>query len=93
MFYESSFKSPYDTKLATKLATSSSKISKKKEEIRSPIVSYGRPQSANISGERGKIARVGIGLIDSSSRKDDLMVAGKKRYPSTNPREELYRFK
>ncbi len=56
-------------------------------------MSYGRPQSANISGERAKMARVGIGLIDSSSRKDDLMVAGKKRYPSTNPREELYRFK
>lgn len=57
------------------------------------MVSYGRPQSANISGERGKMNRIGVGLLDSSGKKDDLMVAGKKRYPSTNPREELYRFK
>jgi hypothetical protein len=33
---------------------------------------------------------IGIGFVD---KKEEMMITGKKRYPSTNPREELYRFK
>ena len=79
--------------MGTKLATSNSKMTKKKEEIKNPVISNERPQSANISGERRKMSRVGVGLLEGGTKRDDLMVAGKKRYPSSNPREELYRFK
>ena len=52
--------------------------------MKNPVMTYERPQSANISGERKKINKVGVNLIDT--RKDEMIVAGKKRYPSTNPR-------
>ena len=47
--YDSGFKSPYDTKLASKFGSSNPKIPKKKEEVRVPVVTYERPQSANIA--------------------------------------------
>ncbi len=84
LFYDTSFKSPYDSKLASKMVTSNSKMTKRKEEIKNPVLSYERPQSANLSGERRKINKVCMNLIDS--KKDDMMITGKKRYPSSNPR-------
>jgi hypothetical protein len=58
--------------------------------MRNPLMSYERPQSANIAGERRKINNIGVGVVE---KRDEMMVTGKKRYPSNNPREELYRFK
>lgn len=50
-------------------------------------MTYERPQSANISAERRKIKNFGTGFIEKNEKKEDLMVTGKKRYPSTNPRD------
>jgi hypothetical protein len=46
--YDASFKSPYDSKLITKIG-SSNKLGPKKIEIKNPVVAYERPQSANIA--------------------------------------------
>jgi len=40
------------------------KMVKKKEEIKNPMMSYERPQSANIAGERRKTNKIGAGFID-----------------------------
>lgn len=39
-------------------------MTKKKEEIKNPIMGYERPQSANIAGDRRKMNKMGPGLID-----------------------------
>lgn len=87
--YDSSFKSPYDSKLTNKIG-SNNKLMKKKEEIKNPIVAYERPQSANIAAERRKVRNVGPNYFE---KKEEMMVTGKKRYPSTNPRDDLYKWK
>jgi hypothetical protein len=53
-------------------------------------MTYERPQSANIAAERGKMKNLGIGYVN---KREELMVTGKKRYPSSNPRDELYKWK
>jgi len=49
-------------------------------------MAYERPQSANIQADRKKIKNpltygTGIGM-----GREEMMVTGKKRYPSSNPR-------
>lgn len=64
--YDTSFKSPYDSKLMTKIG-SNNKLTGKKTEMKNPVVAYEknpvvayeRPQSANIAAERRKIRNVG----------------------------------
>ena len=87
--YDTSFKSPYDSKLITKIG-SNNKLAGKKTEIKNPVVAYERPQSANIAAERRKIRNVGPNYFD---KKEEMVVTGKKRYPSTNPRDDLYKWK
>lgn len=43
-------------------------MTKKKEDIKNPMMSYERPQSANIAGERRKMNRIGAGFIDSNRK-------------------------
>ncbi len=53
-------------------------------------MTYERPQSANIAAERRKMRNMMPGYSD---KKEQMMVTGKKRYPSTNPRDDLYKWK
>ncbi len=46
-------------------------------------MTYERPQSANIAAERRKMKNVGPGGF---GKKEEMVVTGKKRYPSSNPR-------
>lgn len=61
--YDTSFKSPYDSKLISKIG-SNNKLGSKKPEIKNPIMTYERPQSANIAAERRKIRNVGPNYFD-----------------------------
>ncbi len=79
----STFKSPYENKYVSK-TTSNSKIPKKKEEMKSTMTSgYERPQSANIAAERRKRNMVPNTYLSQNTRKEELMITGKKRFPST----------
>jgi len=55
----------------------------KKDEIRNPVMAYERPQSANIAAERRKMKNLGGNYFDKN---EEMVVTGKKRYPSSNPR-------
>ena len=61
--YDTDFKSPYDSKLITKIS-SNNKLTAKKTEIKNPVLTYERPQSANIAAERRKIRNVGPNYIE-----------------------------
>lgn len=71
------------------------KISKKKEEIKNPMMAYERPQSANIAADRRRLKN---GLLPTAvlGSREEMMVTGlssKKRYPSTNPKDDPYKWK
>lgn len=68
--------------MANKLG-SNNKLSMKKDEIRNPVMAYERPQSANIAAERRKMKNLGGNYFDKN---EEMVVTGKKRYPSSNPR-------
>ena len=80
------FKSPYETKSVGSKIGSFNKLTKKKQEdeFRSPLMTYERPQSANIAAERRKMKNTGSGGFNT--KKEEMVVTGKKRYPSSNPR-------
>lgn len=88
-------KAAYDNKIVGKLGTTTGtnigKNIRKGEEVRKGVLGNDRPQSANIVPDRKK-GKNGY----SGYSGEDLIVTnniGKKRFPSTNPREDLLRLK
>ena len=89
--YDTGYKSPYDSKFPLKYGGLTSKIPNKKQQIKNPIISYGRPQSANIAADRRRMNNLGKQIGQLIDKKEEMSITGKKRYPSSNPREQLYR--
>ena len=59
-------------------------------------MAFERPQSANISAERKRLANQKLQTAMMAGQKEDMMVTGlngKKRYPSTNPKDDIYKWK
>ncbi len=90
------FKNPYEMKMIGKIGTNM-KGAKKKEEIKNPIMTYDRPTSANMNIDKKKPVTKPPGSNPISDKLGyDMMVTGsntKKRYPSTNPKEDSFKFK
>ncbi len=85
--YDNSYKSPYDSKFPLKYGgLTASKIPTKKQQIKNPIMSYGRPQSANIAADRRRMNNLGKQIGQLIDKKEDISITGKKRYPSSNAR-------
>jgi hypothetical protein len=59
-------------------------------------MAYERPQSANIAAERKKMKINQLLPTTAGGGREEMMVTGlsnKKRYPSTNPKDDSYKWK
>ena len=99
------FKNPYEMKQIGKIG-SNPKAIKKREEIRNPVMAYERPTSANISNGGSDKKRVIKPTTTTNPLSEklgyEMMVTGsgpatgssaKKRYPSSNPKEDSFKWK
>lgn len=69
---------------------------KKKEEIKNPLMTYDRPTSANIGSDKKKGTKVVTNNPLTEKLGYDMMITGsnsKKRYPSSNPKEDSFKWK
>jgi hypothetical protein len=68
---------------------------KKREEIRNPIVALDRPISANQVSDKKRGRPPAMGIL-SDKLGGEMMVTGstaKKRYPSSNPKDDSFKWK
>jgi hypothetical protein len=89
------FKNPYEMKMIGKIG-SNIKPTKKKEEVRAPISTFDRPTSANIGSDKKKPIKPTASNPISEKLGYDMMITGsnsKKRYPSSNPKEDSFKWK
>jgi hypothetical protein len=95
------FKNPYEMKMIGKIGSNTKPaLNKKKEEVRAPISTFDRPTSANIAADRKKPSSSkptsGNNIINEKLGYD-MMITGssnsKKRYPSSNPKEDSFKWK
>ena len=70
---------------------------KKKEEIKNPLMTYDRPTSANIGSDKKKAPKPPVATNPLTEKLGyDMMITGsnsKKRYPSSNPKEDSFKWK
>lgn len=91
------FKNPYEMKMIGKIGTNMKGGIKKKEEIKNPLMTYDRPTSANIGSDKKKTSKPPVTTNPLTEKLGyDMMVTGsntKKRYPSSNPKEDSFKWK
>ena len=88
------FKNPYESKLSGKL-TSSIASRRKKDEPKALMMIYDRPISAKVNDDKKKGVKPGHLGEKLGHHGNDLMVTNfsKKRYPSSNARDDPYKWK
>jgi len=95
--FSTTYKNPYETKMTGKIGTNLRGY-KKREEIKNPMMAYDRPNSAkDKEAEKKKIGRLGVpNIVPLTDKLGEMMVTNstaKKRYPSSNPKDDTFKLK
>jgi len=91
--FSSTLKNPYEMKMASKIG--GGRGIKKKEEIRNPMIVLDRPISANQISEKKRGRPPAMAML-ADKLGGEMMVTGsmaKKRYPSSNPKDDSFKWK
>jgi hypothetical protein len=90
------FKNPYESKLSNKIGMGSHIGGRRKrDEPRNLMMIYDRPISAKVNEEKRKIGKPGSHIADKFGQSNDMMIGNfsKKRYPSSNARDDPFKWK
>jgi hypothetical protein len=80
-------------KMASKIGVA--RVTKKREEIRNPVVALDRPISANQMSDKKRGRPPPAMMMMADKLGGEMMVTNstKKRYPSSNPKDDSFKWK